>query len=378
MASYVELPPKKGSKLPRIKITVELGYDKLGNRIREFKTVEVTRLTDRVINKAIRDFELELSKEQKKNNNDLTYRQAVEMWWNNHANKLSVNTRIAYDEAIDDSLDYFGDVKINELKKVDFVEYRNHLIDNNILNRTGKFGACKRVFSKMFEWEVLPSNPCAGLNIAQGKKEMDFYDEIEINQLFEVLKTANKKHAVFIKLAVLSGMRSAEIAGLTLENIDFKNNLIHVKHNLNFEKEAGFSLGPTKNKKERTLAMPENFMKELRDYAKIVKKKRIYFGSEWRGIEGMNLIFCNDDGYPHYGGLLPQVFKKILRKHKLREIRFHDLRHSHASLLLSKNVNIKVIQERLGHSSITITMDTYSHLTEEDERTVANLLNVIL
>lgn len=377
MASYVELPPKKGSKLPRIKITVELGYDELGNRDRKHKTVEVTRLTDRVIQKAITEFELELSNKKKVYSN-LTYPQAVELWWDNHASKLSLGTRKIYEKTIKDSLAYFPKAKINDMRKVHFVEYKNHLIDNDIGDRKGKLDVCKHVLTMMVEWELLKENPAAGITFPRSKKKMDFYDEAEVGKLFEVLKKANEKHAMFIKLAVLSGMRHGEIAGLTIENVDFKNNQILIKHSMNFEKGVGFSLGPTKNKKERTIAMPEAFMKDLKVYINGVKKDRMRFGSEWRGLEGMNLVFCNTDGHPHEESLFPRVFKNLLKKHKFRVIRFHDLRHTHASLLLSKNVNMKVVQTRLGHSSITITMDTYSHLTIEVEQSAAESLNFIL
>ena len=377
MASYVELPPKKGSKLPRIKITVELGYNHLGKRDRRHKTVELSRLTDRVIQKAIKEFEIEVAN-KKKDYSNLTYAQAVELWQDNHVSKLSLGSRKIYSKSIGDSLERFGDVKIKDLRKIDFVEYKNYLIDNNIGDRKGKLDVCKNVLTKMVEWDLLKENPSQGIAFPRNKKEMDFYDEKEVNKLLEVLKTANKKHAMFIRLAVLSGMRHGEISALTIENVDFKNNQIFVKHSMNFEKDVGFFLGPTKNKKERTVPMPQDFMKEFKAYVNGVKKNRIYFGKEWRGIEGMNLVFCNSDGYPHEESLFPDVFKSLLKKHEFRVIRFHDLRHTHASLLLAKGVNMKVIQKRLGHASIMLTMDTYSHLTEETEQSAAEALNSIL
>lgn len=377
MASYEVLDNDRNGK-PRIKITVEKGYKDNGKRDRRKKTVTLNSLTDRVIQKAITTFELEVANDKPKDYDDLTYPQAVDMWWTNHASKLSVKSRKTYKKAVEASLAHFEGAKINKMRKVHFVEFKNFLIDNNIGDRKGKFDVCKNILSKMVEWELLKENPAAKVSFPRIKTEMDFYDEKEINQLFKVLKTCNQKHAMVIKLAVLSGMRHAEIAGLTIENVDFKNNRIFAKHNLNFEKGVGFSLGPTKNKKERTITMPANFMNELKGYVNEVRKNRFRFGDRWKGISGINLVFCNVDGYPHEESLFPRVFRNMQKEYRLRRIRFHDLRHTHSSYLLSKGANMKVIQERLGHSSITITMDTYSHLTKEDEQTAANLLNDIL
>lgn len=378
MASYIILPTREEDILPRIKITVELGYDDRGKRLRRHKTVALNSLSERVIKKAITVFEVEVANDKPKDYNNLTYPQAVTLWWDNHANKLAIKSRKTYKKAIQSSLDHFGDMRINKMSKVHFVEYKSYLIDNEVGDRKGKFDACKNVLAKLVEWDLLRVNPALKIAFPRVKRKMDFYNETEINQLFDILKTINIKHAMVIKLAVLSGMRHAEISGLSIENIDFKNNVIHVKQNLNFEKGVGFSIGPTKNKKERTLQMPVLFMQELKTYVNGVKKNRFRFGDQWRGLEGMNLVFANEDGYPHEESLFPRVFKNLVRKSGLKEIRFHDLRHTHSSFLLSKGANMKVIQERLGHSSITITMDTYSHLTKGDEQTAAALLNDIL
>lgn len=378
MASYKILPDSKQGK-PRIKITVELGYNDRGKRIRKHRTVTLNTLSERTIQKAITAFEIEVANEKPKNNDDLTYRQAVDLWWKNHVTKLARKSQKTYRENVSESIKFFGDMKIKKIKKIDAIEFKNHLIDNEIGVMKGKFDVFKSVLSKMVEWELLEDNPAAKITFPRKKTEMDFYDTKEIKKLFKALDSSMDKYRVLIKLAVLSGMRKSEIAGLTMENIDFKNNLIIVKHNLNYNKEEQkFYLGPTKNKKERVLVMPEKFMKELKQYVNEIKKMKLRLGDQWRGLEGMDLVFCNDDGYPHEESTFTDMFLNIIKRHGLRRIRFHDLRHTHASFLLSQGENIKVIQERLGHSSITLTMDTYSHLTDDDRQSASKYLNKIL
>lgn len=377
MASYEVLSQEKNGKA-KIKITVELGYNDRGKRIRKFKTVVVNSLSERVVNKAITSFEVEVANSKPKDFNNLKYSEAVELWVENHVMKLADNSIRNYSENIRESLDYFGDMKINNMKKIHFVEFKNHLISNNIGNAKGKFDVCKYVLTQMVEWDLLVSHPGTNVSISKEVAEMDFYDEKEVRQLFSILEEESQKYRVLIKTAILSGMRKSELRGLTIQNVDFKNNKIIVKHSLARSKKTGYYLGPTKNKKIRTLSMPEDFMKELKEYVKEVRKLKMSLGDQWKGTSDMDLVFCNNEGLPHDSSVWNKVFKKILKRNEMRVIRFHDLRHTHASLLLSMGEKMKVIQERLGHSSITITMDTYSHLTKEDEDSAANLLSALL
>ena len=76
-----------------------------------------------------------------------------------------------------------------------------------------------------------------------------------------------------------------------------------------------------------------------------------------------SLVFCHPDGSPHLPNTLTHVFKKILKKAGLSGVRLHDLRHTHASLMLKQGVNPKIVSERLGHATVAITLDVYSHVT---------------
>jgi len=377
MASYQELGPDKNGK-PRIKITVELGYDEKGTRKRRHKTVTLNTLSERTINKAITNFEIEVANDKPKDSSDLTYRQAVDLWWDNHVTKLAVKSQEAYGQSIKASLDYFRDMKIKKMKKIHLIEFKTHLIDSDVGVKNGKLDVCKAVLTKMVEWELLGVNPALNVSFPKKKTTMDFYNEQEIAELFNALEDSFPKYKIFFKLAVLSGMRSAEMRGLTIKNVDFESNQIHVRHNLNFKKDRGFFLGPTKNKKERTIDMPEKFMQEFKEYVETIKNNKEEFGDKWRGLPNMDLVFCNPDGYPNEESVYAKGLKVIQRRNNLRIIRVHDLRHTHASFLLSKGENMKVIQERLGHSSVTLTLDTYSHLTEKDKQSAATILNEIL
>jgi integrase len=381
MASYILLDkknPADKSELPRIKITVELGYDERGKRIRRKKTVLLKRLSDRAIKKAITEFEIEVANSKPVDTNNMTYRDAVALWIKNHVSHLTYHTGRSYKMNIQPAIDYLGNLKLKDLKKIHIVEFMNHMVDQGDKSISYKLRLNRVMLSKMVEWDILEENVAESVKVKKTKQEMSFYDEIEVKQLLDVLPSASPKHQMVIQMALFSGMRIGEIAGLTMDNVNFNNNTITVKHSLTHDKENDtFFLGTTKNKKVRVIPMPEHFMASLKNYIKEVKKDRLFFGPEWRGIEGMDLIFCRADGHPHSNSAFSKYFLEFSEKHGLKRIRFHDLRHTHASFLLSKGVNIKVIQERLGHSSISLTIDTYSHLTKENElEAVAKLSNM--
>lgn len=378
MASYIVLDkknPADKNELPRIKITIEMGEDERGKRKRKNKTVSLKSLSDRTIKKAIRDFEIEAAQSKPVDTDDLTYEQAAGKWLENHAADLSYNTRRSYTMNIQPAIAFFGSIKLKKLKILHILEYKKHLQNINADSIDYKMRINGIMLKKLFQWQLMDQDLSAASFPKKKRKELCFYNEEEIKQLFEVLSSSLFKHRVFIKLAVYSGMRIGELAGLTMENLDFANNTITVKHSLTFDEEKkAFFLGPTKNKLVRVLTMPEPFMKELKQYVKKVKTDRLASGAQWKGTEGMDLVFCKADGSPQHTASFSKSFQDIIKRHHLKRITFHDLRHTHASLLLAKGVNVKVIQERLGHSSIKITLDTYSHLTKELEREAADLL----
>ncbi|MCM3789474.1 tyrosine-type recombinase/integrase [Domibacillus indicus] len=382
MSSYIVLDkknPADKSELPRIKITVELGYDERGKRIRRKKTVSLKTLSDRAIKKAITEFEIEVATSGPVDTNNLKYREAVALWLENHVSHLSFQSQKAYEQNIQPAVEFFGDIKLKDLKKFHIVEFMNHLTALDEKSADYKMKMNRLMLQKMVEWDLMSENVAATVKKKkEARKEMLFYSEQEVKQLFELLEEAMPKHRLVIKMAVLSGMRLGEILGLTMENVNFSDNTITVKHTLVHDtKKDIYYLGAPKNKKKRIIPMPADYMAELRGYIKEVKKNRLAYGSEWRGIEGMDLIFCRPDGYPHLPQSFLKYFHTFTENHGMKRIRFHDLRHTHASLLLSKGVNIKVIQERMGHSTITLTIDTYSHLTKENEQEAVTKLTSI-
>jgi integrase len=176
-------------------------------------------------------------------------------------------------------------------------------------------------------------------------------------------------------------MRRGEILGLKWEDIDWNNNVLMVRNNLQFIK-GEFILTDTKtNAGQRPVKLPPSTSAEL----KLHQKKQEWYmrtcKSNYKNKDDKgNLIFvCTwEDGRNINPDYVTHTIKTLLEKCDLPDIRFHDLRHTHATLLLQQGVNTKVVSERLGHSKISITLDTYSHVLPNMQQEAADAIDKAL
>lgn len=151
-------------------------------------------------------------------------------------------------------------------------------------------------------------------------------------------------------LAIYCGLREGEILGLRVEDIDLLNRTLHVRQAVQYLIGKGLVIKePKSDAGKRPVAIPGFAVSVLTDYLLLTQK-------------ASGLIFTTSNNTPISPRNLIRHFKSVIEELGLPDIRFHDLRHTHASLLLAAGVNPKVVQERLGHSSVTLTLNTYSHV----------------
>lgn len=188
------------------------------------------------------------------------------------------------------------------------------------------------------------------------------------------------QEALFV-LALATGMRRGELLGLKWQDIDFTGNVLYVRRALSrlptqMGRERGdlyIEAEPKTRSSRRSIALPQFAVEALKQHRIRQEEMRRAAGDAW---EDHDYVFCNplgthlDPGY----GVLTQL-KLLLKKAGLPDVRFHDLRHSAATLLLSKGVHPKVVQEILGHSEISMTMDIYSHVLPTMQREAMDKLN---
>jgi integrase len=380
MASYQDLG------FGKFKIFVELGYDERGKRIRKTKTINAT--SERDLNKKIRDFEIKCFNEKDEPIDNIKFSSFVDKWLKNHVNtNLTLSSKETYQYILDHCgvLDHFGRMKMKNIKKYHIVEYLAKQQAENQPLIPNKYLLIKSIFARAYEWDVIKHNPTTGIKEPKRKKrKIEFYNEEELLHLFKVLDDCYPKHRIIIKLAAIGGLRRSEILGIREESVDFKNNCIYIDKQLRYDKnQKKFFLAPVKNKKPRTVYFPEEFMKELEKYYISFKSRRMQMGNLWKGIydeqgKMINLLLVKEDGFPTHLNTVGNEWNKIINRYELKQITFHQLRHSCASLMVKKGVNFKLIQERLGHANIGITLDTYSHLEEDQHKESTNVFTNLL
>ncbi len=211
------------------------------------------------------------------------------------------------------------------------------------------------------------------------KFRASFYDIKEIEKLFEVIQDNECK--LPIMLTAMYGFRRSEVLGLKWNAIDFKNKLISVQHKVLETKIDGkreiYLSDKLKNQtSNRTLPLLQQAEKLLLDKKDEIEKNKILLGKSYDN-RYLDYVCVDNLGRLILPNRLTKNFIKILRKNNLRKIRFHDLRHSCASIMLSNGVPMKQIQEWLGHADFSTTANIYSHLDYSTKLNSANTMTSV-
>src|SRR2546430_3903274 len=191
----------------------------------------------------------------------------------------------------------------------------------------------------------------------------------------EKLVAAAKGHWLepILILAVTTGMRRGELLALRWNDVDLERGVLHVRRTAN--RLGGYGVvehDPKTRSSRRKVVLPNVALKMLKDHRLYQDQMKAKAGDNWKAL---NLVFTNDFGDFISVDKLLRHFKVLLEKAGLPHMRFHDLRHSAATILLTMGVHPKVVQELLGHSTIAMTMDTYSHLLPSMQKDAAHKMD---
>lgn len=311
--------------------------------------------------------------EKNKNNlttpSEITVGQWLNKWLSDYKKpSLKPNTYEDYKSIIERKLvPKLGKIKLQDLTTGNLQNLYKKLREANLSNRTVQyvhtviFGALKQAYS-----ENLVSK-----NVAQScvvpkpqKKEMRILTEEEIRRLLE----SNRHHRLYplLLLELVTGLRRSELLALRWQDIDFTNKVLYVRGNVIETTETGvIRQEQTKTASGiRTISLQQSILDEL-----LIHKGRQLDDIANGTIKDNGIVFPNRSGSYMRPSTLTQAFSKQLAKNAGLDITsFHSLRHTSASLLIAANVHAKVISERLGHSGINITMNTYGHLMSNEQK----------
>lgn len=232
----------------------------------------------------------------------------------------------------------------------------------------------KMVFDCAIEYGIININYMRKVKLPKRIKRKPTIWTLEQANHFLVETKGKRYHCVYA-LALLAGMRQGEILGLRWKDIDFEKKEIYINQTLSFHG-TELKTGAKTSAGVRQISIPNqlvNILKEQQSEYNELKSKL-----KERFVDWDIVVFNLTNGKTVFPGNLIKAYTRDVKQAKLPHIRFHDMRHSHATLLLSKGLNVKVISERLGHSKIAVTLDTYSHVLPSMQYEVAEALEEMI
>lgn len=218
----------------------------------------------------------------------------------------------------------------------------------------------REALGQALQWGMLSRSPVAVVQAPRlAGHEMKVWDE-EQARLFIAEARRSSEHFPLYLTALLTGARQGELLGMRWQDIDWTFGRVSVRQTLVRIRKQMIFKEPKGRRSRRTIALPAVLVEELKAVRERQKEFRRVLGSAYIDHD---LVFCQPNGKPlHAHNVTQRDFRQVIKRAKVPRITFHGLRHCNATLLLREGVHPKVVQERLGHSGISVTMDVYSHM----------------
>lgn len=268
-----------------------------------------------------------------------------------------------------------GHIPLSKLTSLHLQNFANELKEEDFSSKTIKkvFEIIRLAFEQAKDFDIVPKNVATKVKLPKlEQKAMEVWNEQEIIRFLQTAK--DERYYLAFYLAITTGMRQGEILGLRWKDIDFESNTLCIRQTLK-NNGKGFLEGGKTKASMRTVDLTEEVMRSLKKHKASIAKEKLVGGG---GYQDYGLVVCTPHGTPLNPSNLRRVFNRLITKAEVPKITFHALRHTHATWLLSKGVNVKVISERLGHSNIKVTLDVYSHVLPTMQAEVLTHLDALL
>ena len=279
---------------------------------------------------------------------------------------------------------YFKDTNLNKLSYEHIFEFREHLktkskkqnsnstLSPNTVNKI--MILLKKIFDTGVRKSLIDKNPVDNLRkLPISKPIISFWSVEEFNEFRKLITEDEISYDLFFTIAFFTGMRMGEILALNWYDVNLIISTIHVTKTAYFVNNINHINSTKTRAGTRLITINNKLTVMLRDW----KEKQLDLLKEFTtDTESLQIIQSTPIAITK--NMVDKKFKQILsRNNNLKKIRIHDLRHSHASLLINQGEDYLVVKERLGHASITTTIDTYSHLYPSKQKDLANKLDDI-
>lgn len=347
-------------------ISIYLGIDTITKKKKyKWYTIHGTKKdAEKYLNEKINEINTGIFVDSK----DMTVEDYLNYWYEQSCIlSLKPGTYESYKRNLDKHIiPIIGNIKLKDLKPLHIQSLYTNRLQSSLSKTSVKYihRILHSAFTQAVKCQLMSINIIN--NVESPKPDKYISNVLDSNQISLLINAVSKANIYLpVMIAISTGMRRGEVLGLTWKNVDLENCIIRVTQTIQPTKNGLQLSTPKTDNSSRIISVPNTLTEILKEYRK--------------NVNDINDFVClNEFGELISPDYLNHKFKELLDENDLPHIRFHDLRHSHASLLLSQGVQPKLISERLGHSNISITMDLYSHVYNADSREVAKKFDLLL
>ena len=311
-------------------------------------------------------------------NNDIIFVDYIAQYVEDKKEELSPAVYYSYCNQVKVLTKFFGDkLKLKDVTYhhlLDFYDYLKKERGNKNITIKHHATLLSPALRKAYRDNLIAKNPYEFMpHIKREKSRMNFYNKDELDALFKVTDKTSLK--LVVRVAAFYGFRRSELIGLKWDAIDFENKMITIKHKV-LNVDGVFYLSDTLKTQasNRTLPLLPEIEQMFIERKNEIEHNKQVFGKSYN-YKYVDYVFVDDIGDLIDPNYVTRKFGEILKANNLKHIRFHDLRHSCASLLVASKVPMKNIQEWLGHSNFNTTADVYSHLDYTAKYESANAIS---
>lgn len=308
----------------------------------------------------------------------LTLEQFLRRWLDERVRpRLRPTTAAGYEEVVRLFLvPGLGKYKLSKLCPGDVQRFLNRRLEETGRPSRVRYmrAVLRAALSQAVRWELVPRNVAALTDAPTvEKRKVAPLDPAQARKLLDAAKGA--RHEALFAVALAVGLRRGEVIGLRWDHVDLEKGLIFVREQRQRVKGEVLVLGPKSETSRRDIRLPEVCLRALCEHRRRQAAERLQLGEEWTET---GYVFTTRNGRPLDGRNVSRYFKQALAKAGLPAKRFHDARHTCASLLLAQGVPGRVVMDILGHSDIRLTLNTYSHVIPQLHDEAAEKMDAVL
>ncbi|BAH07659.1 site-specific integrase [Clostridium kluyveri] len=389
------------------RLTVSCGYDKKGKKIIKRKTINLSHIRPgkqlEEANKQWVLFKDEIEKGIYLDSGKITFEEFIKKWLKDYAEaELAPKTLYRYKELLYTRIiPALGHIKLNKLQPTHITEFYSNLREDGIRNDGKPGGLSERtilhhhrlissILATAIQWGFILNNPALRLKAPKvEKKEARHFNIEETAYVLQLIENEPIKYKTMITLAIYGGMREGELTALTWSDINFDDCTIKINKSLQHLPGRDTFIKSTKTETTRLISIPISVMTLLKEYKRWQNTEKLKLGNLWHDSDA---LFTATDGKSIFPSTISKWFLKFIRKHNesiinddkippkdkskylLKEVNFHGLRHTSATLLINQGVDITTVSKRLGHARTSTTTDIYSHSLQKADVEAADKL----